>query len=373
MIQILIKNLRIVCRGTFRIFIKKPFETIKYIFNSGKYTEHKSYYPEYKQKSKLHIFLDQLCQIWKYGYPNEYYFSYGFDVKKNVEMNKYFHYAPFYVLRNRYNISNHSATAILRDKFYFGMFTSYLGINSGDNIALLSDKGAYLIKTQRWDNFENLCKNSSGSFFVKLINGECGCGIFTLCLQDNQITINGKVESTEKIKELIGRNTYLMQRTVVQHPIMANIHPQSINTIRMVTIKNIKSGVISVFPSILRIGCGESYVDNTSQGGVAVGINLETGQLYEDGFLKPQFGGKIKEHPDSNTKFSDVTIPFFNEAKQQAIYLHSMLSGVHSIGWDIAIGTGGPIFIEGNDNWEINGPQICNGPLKDKFIKSLIG
>ena len=44
-----------------------------------------------------------------------------------------------------------------------------------------------------------------------------------------------------------------------------------------------------------------------------------------------------------------------------------MLKDVHSIGWDIAIGANGPIFIEGNDNWEINGPQVGNGGLKKEF------
>lgn len=44
-----------------------------------------------------------------------------------------------------------------------------------------------------------------------------------------------------------------------------------------------------------------------------------------------------------------------------------MLPELHSVGWDIAIGDAGPIFIEGNDNWEINGPQICNGGLRKEF------
>ena len=37
------------------------------------------------------------------------------------------------------------------------------------------------------------------------------------------------------------------------------------------------------------------------------------------------------------------------------MFFHSMLKDIHSIGWDIAIGENGPIFIEGNDNWEALG------------------
>ena len=117
---------------------------------------------------------------------------------------------------------------------------------------------------------------------------------------------------------------------------------------------------IKVYPSILRIGANGSFVDNTSQGGIAVGFNLETGQLNEYGFHKPQFGRRVKTHPNSGIKFSEFTIPFIKEAEEQAIYFHSMLTGLQSVGWDIAIGPDGPIFIEGNDNWEINGPQVGN-------------
>ena len=44
-----------------------------------------------------------------------------------------------------------------------------------------------------------------------------------------------------------------------------------------------------------------------------------------------------------------------------------MLKDIHSIGWDIAFTENGPIFIEGNDNWEITGIQATNGGMKELF------
>ena len=79
--------------------------------------------------------------------------------------------------------------------------------------------------------------------------------------------------------------------------------------------------------------------------------------------------------------FYDVSIPEIvqgerkseimnKETRETAVamakYFHSLLD-LHSIGWDIAIGENGPIFIEGNDNWEINGPQSCNRGLAKEF------
>ena len=141
----------------------------------------------------------------------------------------------------------------------------------------------------------------------------------------------------------------------------------------------VKDGQIHVMPSILRIGTGESIVDNTSQGGLAVGIDTKTGYLKQYGFYKPAFGreveenGKVityfkeEEHPDSHIRFAEFQVPYFSEAVRQAKYYHSMMPSLHSVGWDIAIGENGPIFIEGNENWEITGPQTCNGGLKKEF------
>lgn len=356
-------------------FLCKPKFLFRLIANPDTFCKHQSYYPELPAKSKGKIWREQFSQTLRHGWPNDFYFSYGFDVKGNDEIKEYYHYQPFARLRDRYNSSgDHNSTAILRNKFLFGMFCSYLGVDSGDNIGVINNAGVYMPHLKQTITLSDFLKETRGNFFVKLIDGECGCGIFTMTIADDgAITVNGEQALIDNIESLTRGGTYLVQRTVEQHPEMARLHPQSLNTMRLVTIKNIHSGKISVFPSILRIGTGNSFVDNTSQGGVAVGIDFETGRLKQHGFLKPQFGSRVDTHPDSGIRFSEFTIPHLKEAMDQAAFLHSMLPDIHSIGWDIAIGPNGPIFIEGNDNWEINGPQICNGPLKSKFKSMLIG
>ena len=167
---------------------------------------------------------------------------------------------------------------------------------------------------------------------------------------------------------MFSRGTYLAQEIVCQHKLMSALHPASINTMRLITVKNPVDGIVSLLPSILRIGTGDSIVDNTSRGGIAVGIDTETGRLKKYGFYKPEYGLKVDVHPDSNIRFENYEIPYFKEAKEMAIRFHEFLD-IHSVGWDIAICPDGPVFIEGNDNWEINGPQICNGGMKKAFKK----
>ena len=121
----------------------------------------------------------------------------------------------------------------------------------------------------------------------------------------------------------------------------------------------------------VRFGAHGSVVDNLAAGGVAVGIDLKTGQLSEFGICKKGGAKRTPCHPDSQVRFADVRIPFVQEAVDLAEKLHEKLSSIRVIGWDIAITSDGPVFIEGNDNAEVSGLQTVNGGLK-RIIQVLL-
>lgn len=344
-------------------FTIRPKEFVRLIKDKSLY-QHKSYFPEAKwHKSPVKVFMEQIGTIIRYSKVNDYYFSYGFDVKTKSEESIYLNYWYFRDRRQYLNTLHVSpCTCLLRNKLLFGIYASGIGVSNGNILFYTTDHHIYDFQTKSRCTIQQVVKALDNSpIFCKIVDGECGIGIFKLHIEDGKIKMNEDIINVEDLERILIANQYILQSLIIQHKKMALLHPQSTNTIRMVTVRSLKDKHIHVFPSILRIGTGKSVVDNTSQGGICVGINLETGYLKEYGFYKPQFGTKTLEHPDSHIKFSDFQIPFFEQAKQQAIYFHSMLPGMHSIGWDIAIGEDGPIFIEGNDNWEINGPQICNG------------
>lgn len=351
------------------LLYSRPKWLIILFINRKELCFHESYFPEEKRKSNFRIFMDQAIQVLKYGYANDYYFPYGFDVKSKKQIDEYLHYAPFRARRDARNVKVHSSTAVLRDKLLFGMFTSYYGVSSIENLAIITNGRLFNLETKKYQPIKEFFTNlDKKDLFLKPIDGQCGEGIYHMIIQKGFITLNSVEMSMGDIENLLSHSSYLIQPTITQNDKMKSLHPQSLNTIRLVTIRNEKTGQLEIFPSILRIGTGNSFVDNTSQGGLAVGINLATGSLKEFGFYKPEFGTKVSVHPDSYIQFSDFKIPYFEKCKQQALFLHSRLCDIHSIGWDIAIGEKGPIFVEGNDNWEINGPQICNGGLKTTFL-----
>lgn len=352
-----------------RNFYSKPKSIILLIKNRSKYCSNPSYFPELTRKSRLRILRDQIIQCIKFVYPNEFYFPYGFDVKTSREMNEYLHYGPFSIIRDTNNCKPHSGTAILRNKLYFSFFAGALGINAGNNKGVIKGNITFVPEEQSDISTYTFLQSLSGDFIFKPVDGECGNEIHLLKALDGMFWENSVSLTYDELLEKLQTDNWLVQEVVKQHPVLASLHPQSLNTMRLVTIRDINNGEIKTFPSILRIGTGDSVVDNTSQGGIAVAVDLQTGKLSKYGYYKPGYGTRTEIHPDTGIRFFEFTIPYFEEAKKQALKLHAMLPTVQSIGWDIAIGENGPIFIEGNDNWEINGPQICNGPLKNLFYQ----
>ena len=329
-----------------------------------------SYFPEYesKRKSPSRIFIEQLGQILRYGKVNRFYFQYGFDVKSKSEMESYVHYTPFQNRRGDLNLSlYHDYSCILRDKFVFSIFAEGIGIKVAKTLFYSAKGVMYDYKTKEAAESILPALSIHHRLFCKPLDGEEGKGIFIVEEKDGVLYCDGITTNEEKIMSKLTEKRYIVQTFIEQHKSMSQLHPESINTIRLVTVKGLKDGEIHVLPSILRIGTGDSVVDNTSQGGIAVGIDLDTGFLKKFGFYKPQYGLKADVHPNSNVRFETFQIPYFEEVKNKAIYFHSLLPQIHSVGWDIAIGEDGPVFVEGNDNWEITGPQSCNGGMKKEF------
>ena len=363
------KSLKSIFRFTVSNFYHKPKFTVKLILNKDLYI-HKSYYPEKKQKSTFRIFCDQFMQLWKYGYPNEFYFMYGMDVKTDEECDTYINYMPFLHRRNYLNHDSniHNSTCILRNKLYFDIFARSIGVPVPQIIAYFSANKLHSVAEGFKEiTFGELAAMGNKTLFCKEMDGECGAGIFKLKIENGKFYLNGDEISASKLKKLILNSDYIFQELVVQHQRMSELYSGSINTMRLVTVRSLKDNKIHLMPSILRIGANGSFVDNTSQGGIAVGFDLETGRLNRYGFHKPKFGFRVEQHPNSGIRLNEFIIPFIKEAEQKAIFFHSMLKDIHSVGWDIAIGPDGPIFIEGNDNWEINGPQVGNHGLKKEF------
>lgn len=344
---------------------------LRYLVGAERMTSRESYFPELPHKSRLRIFWEQCVHICRYGELNQYYYLYGMDVKgADFKKKRLVPYKEFMDWRNLRNRPTHpfNYICILRDKKLFSIVCDHYAIPCIKDLGML-DAADLTIR-----NFNDITEelfhllDRERDIFCKPIDAECGEGIFCLGVRaDGELTMNDLPSSKEQIEAFIRakRGPFYVQKRLLQHPEMNRIYPKSINTIRLVTIRNEHTGEIEFFHALLRIGAGGNVVDNWSQGGVCVGISKE-GVLQGEAYYKPPFGLRTTHHPDTGIELEGFRIPHYREAVEMCLRFHSKLDVISSIGWDIAITPEGPCLVEANDNWAISLHQVYGG-LKDEF------
>lgn len=350
--------------GLYRRFI-----AVLKLITTKEYINSESYYSPSKKKSRFAIFLEQLLYCLKFGEINEFYYTFGFDVMSSIEKKRYISYVDFIDKRNLANryASNTNYLVLLRDKFVFGQLLKSLGFQTPTNIGLISKNQFTHLESNTLHSLDALL-DLEGDFFVKIINGECGNSVFPITVKSGIILIKNKESRIDDLKSILTDNgLYLLQKSIKQHSVLSNLYPKSINTLRITTILNPKTFFPEFFSGTLRIGANGSFVDNWATGGLIVNVNID-GHLDRWGYFKPGIGTRTSTHPDTDVVFDGYVIPNYSNLIKTAIQLHSYLYGIHSIGWDISIDkNGNPVFIEGNDNWEITLPQVTIGGMKEKF------
>jgi hypothetical protein len=309
-----------------------------------------SYHPGEPRKSKARILSDLV--IWRAvrGEVNQHYYRWGMDrVRGGPRPRDLLSDRQFQSLRDEQNLKagdRFSYIALMRDKYLFSLFLESLGYPAPRLLALVSSDAVDWLNPRRTAPLSSLAEADLDAF-CKPRFGAHGHGVFRLQVEGCRIRINGEPATAEELAARVRPG--VLQQTVVQHPILAQLHPHSVNTLRLVTVRD-ATGTARLFSRpMLRVGLGGRVVDNAGSGGIQVFMDADTGRLRAPGLM--QRGGAVSVHPDSGIALDGFEVPHFARAVELAERLHDEVPGLHSIGWDLAIAQDGPVFIEGNDNW----------------------
>ena len=165
----------------------------------------------------------------------------------------------------------------------------------------------------------------------------------------------------ESLEEaLSGFVDYIVQELVVQHEELSKLHPESLNTVRIMTMT--EDDEVKILSSIVRMGIGKSKVDNVSSGGVACGI-CDDGRLKN--FAFDGRGVRYDRHPQG-ARFEESRVPNFEECRELCKRLAPRVTRFCKlVSWDLAIAEDGhPVLIEANlYGGELDFHQMCNGPI----------
>jgi hypothetical protein len=146
------------------------------------------------------------------------------------------------------------------------------------------------------------------------------------------------------------RDTWLLQRRIVNHERLRSIAPRGLSTIRVVTILERDGSAAHTLCATLRVPGGLELTDNFSGGGLAAALDLDTGRL-NAGVAKVKGSPRHTHHPATGEPIAGRTVPMWEAARKLAERAHLAMPESVCVGWDVVVTDDGPLLLEANSNW----------------------
>lgn len=293
-----------------------------------------------------------------------HYVRYGLFDKK-VTNEELLDYIPSYYMYNYYfpYIYRNVILSIYDNKLNIFRLFKEKEIPTPEIIAIFKSKCLFDINMVKITIYDVLKDITNGDkLFFKPISGQGGVGIVVLMKENNTFYSGQKKIHPENILDLLNsKKEYVIQKCITQREDISNINKKSVNTIRAIT--QLIDGEFILSVCVMRIGRGESYLDNSHLGGISIQIDVNSGQFFKYATAEID-DNKYYYHPDTNFEFSGFKIFDWENIKTSIISFASKFPELKDIAWDIAITDFGIEAIEINVGYGIAHLQSCCGGMR---------
>lgn len=193
-------------------------------------------------------------------------------------------------------------------------------------------------KDTSWEEFDGFCNIVKYQMFAKepLAFGGKGVQFYDLVNREKRLEFFNFAKD----------KTLVVEESIRQCDEIYSFTGKSVNTLRIVTLID-DEGVPHVAAAALRMGSGESFLDNFSSGGIGALVDVQTGILSGPG--KDRTGSEYLIHPHSGKQIVGFHIPDWEGYKTYALKLAKRYPAMRYVGWDIVKNQQGEFcVIEGN-------------------------
>lgn len=192
--------------------------------------------------------------------------------------------------------------------------------------------------------------------FIKPLDDQEGHGI--------RIIEKQKTDFHRMYEELKTENV-LIEEPIIQHPLMY-FNNSAVNTVRVITCLD-SHGNPHILRAALRVGIGNSIVDNFTAGGALYDVDVKSGRIDNRGIGHDN--DSYIFHPGTTICMLGFQIPNWNMVIECVKKAASKIPQCRFIGWDVAITSTGVELIEGNHNPGLFTMESVGTPFA--FIDSL--
>lgn len=288
------------------------------------------------------------------------YFYLEFYTKKEKEIKQYLD--TLYMYRFHRKMNDKNFIQLFKNKSLF--YKKFADFINHEHFAFKSQDA---VSFEAWLN-----KNQPAYIISKNNTGQVGKGIkkAKVALKNNRFFINDN--PLENFYNSLDKENTLLEINIEQHPVLEAFHPDSLNTVRVITHID-QDHKLNLLGTMIRIGVDKQNIDNFDAGGVSAVIDKESG-IIEGGLVYKDPRKKLKDaraHPTTNAIVTGVQLPYWDELLQLIKKIVLVVPQIRTVGWDIAITPQGPALLEGNHNWDKTHWQKVYGKGMKPLLENL--
>lgn len=298
---------------------------------------------KYCGRSKASILRDMLHCARKFGAGYYDYLIFGFYDLNDALRKTYF----TRLINKKYDMymNDPDRTAQLNSKS--GAYTMFEDLLRRDSLKVATATDAQL--AEFWATHPRI--------FAKIDDGACSLGA--------ERFEEGRFATAEEFVAYVRKQKLsVVEEVLVNHPDIARVYPDALNTTRILTIID-DGGTVHAPLAAQKFGRDGHYVDAHS---MHVPITLSTATInYPAHNGNTEYHEYYAVHPNTGESIVGLKIPYLDEALELAKEAASRVPEVRYISWDIGITPTGPAIVEANtfgayEFWQLPGQTGINGP-----------
>lgn len=279
-----------------------------------------SYSAEKSKIARIPVILDIIyCSLRFHSTPQEYGLYRFYDFKNRYRKNFILNYHQ----RKRYGLVNnievtHSKRSFYKimSKWFYREVIFVPECGEADFLAFVRKHKKVILKPDK---------------------GSLGKGIFVLYYESDEQVLQKFSLLTEP---------FICEEYISQHPIMAKLNPHTVNTLRIISIRNDANNV-EIVSCILRMGAkANAVVDNIVSGGIFAQVDIDTGIVTS--FAIDKSRNSYSHHPITNVQIIGMCVPNWDEVIKLVKQLHGAMDESRILALDIAVTEFGASVVEAN-------------------------
>jgi hypothetical protein len=255
------------------------------------------------------------------------------------------------------------------NKYIFSIMLSGFGLPHPQLFSTIGED--YEIKS--FAQFRQFMATNTDNKVFKPLDGSGGRGVFVLRFENGHHYDLTGVREPEEIWDMMktgkeAPHPYLVEELVEQDPHISALYPESLNTMRIITLKT-KDKCWHCLGAWLRVG-QSGQVDNLGAGGIMLSLTPDGRSNFAYDYTAFK---KLERHPLTGVNLLNVCVPGYKDAVELALRVSEKFSFMGTIGWDIGLSVKGPVIIEGNifyncANWQTNDqPPLISTDIANKI------